>query len=122
MKLDNPFAVDRIGKSGGLALIWSSDIDVRITSYSRHHINMQVQRADGKLWRCTGIYGHPKTQQKKHTWTLLKRLAGLFSLPWLCFRDFNEILNLNQKTGGVQRDARVIDLGSRGHPFTWSNR
>ena len=59
----------------------------------------------------------------------------MFSLPWLCFRDFNEILNLNEKTEGVQRDARVIaefrdalkecrliDLGSRGHPFTWSNR
>ena len=135
LKLDNSFAVDRIGKSGGLALIWSSDINVRITSYSRHHIDMQVQKAYGKLWKCTGIYRHPETKQKKHTWTLLKRLAGLSSLPWLCFGDFKEILNLNKKTGDVQRDARVIadfrdavkeckliDLGSRGHPFTWSNR
>lgn len=59
--LDNYFAVDRIGESGGLALMSSSDIDVKITSYSRHHIYMQVQKANGKLWRYTRVYGHPET-------------------------------------------------------------
>ena len=62
LKFDNSFTVDRIWKSGGLVLIWSLDIDVRITSYNRHHIDMQVQKVDGKLWRCMGIYGHPKTK------------------------------------------------------------
>lgn len=47
--LDNYFAVHRIGESGGLALMSSSDIDVKITSCSRLHIDMQVQKANGKL-------------------------------------------------------------------------
>ena len=85
--------------------------------------------------RCIGVYGHPQASQKKHTWTLLRRLTGLFSLLWLCFGDFNEILNLNEKRGRLDRsadainefraairDCKLFDLGSRGHPFTWSNR
>ena len=47
-----------------------------------------------------GIYGHPEANQKKHTWTLLRRLADLVVSPWLCFGDFNEVLNLNEKMGG----------------------
>lgn len=80
-------------------------------------------------------YRYPKSNKKKHSWTLLRRMSGLSSLPWLCFSDFNEILYSNKKTGGLDRNANVIaefsdavkeckliDLESRGHPFTWSNR
>ena len=78
---------------------------------------------------------HPENSQKRHTRTLLRRLAGLFNLPWLCFRDFNEILDLKKKLGGRERnlnmiiefreavnDCKLMDLGCRGYPFTWSNR
>lgn len=115
--------------------MWSSDMAVQICSYSRHHIDFQIQNTGGKSCRCTGVYRHPQASQKKHTWTLLRRLAGLFSLPWLCFGNFNEILNLNGKTGGLNKsadvfnefrdvvlDCKLFDLRSRGHPFTWSNR
>lgn len=47
--LVNYFAVDKIGKSGGLSLMWSLDIDVKVTSCSRHHIEMQVQTAKRKF-------------------------------------------------------------------------
>lgn len=73
--------------------------------------------------------------QKKHTWTFLRRLTSLSSLPWLCFGDFNEVLNLNEKIGGKDkrvcmvndfrealRDCDLIDLGNTRYPFTWSNR
>ena len=56
-------------------------------------------------------------------------------LSWLCFGDFNEILNLNKKLGGLDksaeairefreaiRDCNLFDLGSRGYSFTWSNK
>lgn len=79
------------------------------------------------------MYGHPKASEKKHTWTVLRRLAGLSTIPWFCFGDFNEILNLNEKVGGgsrsieaisefkeAVRDCKLLDLG-RGYPFTSSN-
>ena len=84
---------------GSLAMLWSSDVNVAIASYSNHHIDAIVQGAEGMKWRCTGVYGHPENSQKQHTWTLLRRLAGLFTLPWLCFGDFNEILDLKEKLG-----------------------
>ncbi|KAL9444311.1 hypothetical protein AB3S75_017490 [Citrus x aurantiifolia] len=115
--------------------MWNAELTVQINSYSRHHIDFLVQNAQGKSWRGIGIYEHPQANQKKHTWTLLRRLAGLSSLSWLCFGDFNEILSLNEKTRGLDRsvdavgefreavrDCSLIDLGSRGYPFTWSNR
>lgn len=131
LNIENCFAVNRNGLGGGLALCWSRDFHVNISSYSTHHIDAVVQYENGKQWRCTGVYGHPEMQQKQHTWTLLRRLAGLSNLPWLCFGNFNEILNPNEKCGGKDRnlnmvmsfreavqDCNLVDLGCTDYPFT----
>lgn len=78
---------------------------------------------------------HPKSAQKRHAWVLLKRLANLSSLPWLRFGDFNEVLNLNEKIGGNEKqvnivtdfreafkDSDLVDLGFFRYPLTWLNR
>lgn len=57
------------------------------------------------------------------------------SLSWLCFGYFNEVLNLNEKLGGKERQVNMVaefretlrecdlvDLGFIEYPFTWSNR
>ena len=54
--------------------------------------------------------------------------------PWLCFGDFNELLNSNEKMGSLDRNAGMVadfresvkdcklkDVGCRGHRLTWSN-
>lgn len=135
LKFDGCFAVSSKGRSGGIAMMWNSEISVNITSFSSHHIDAEVQTERGKWVRCTGIYGHPEADQKRHTWTLLRRLAGLSSTTWLCFGDFNEILHLHEKNGGNDRDSnavsefrkaiqdsKLIDMGSNGCSYTWSNR
>lgn len=48
---DNVFVVDIVGRIGGLALFWSSEVDVEIQNYSRRHINTVV--------KFMGFYGHP---------------------------------------------------------------
>ena len=60
LNLDNCFAVNRIGMSGGLAMMWNSEITVNITSYSSHHIDAIIQNESGKRWGCTKIYGRPE--------------------------------------------------------------
>ena len=135
LKMENCFAVSSKGKSGGLAMLWTLETNVNITSFSSHHINAEIVTENGDQMRCTGIYSHPETNQKKHTWTLLRRLASLSSSPWLCFGDFNEIMHFNEKNGGNDRELSMItdfreavqdcnlrDLGCNGYPFTWSNR
>ncbi|KAH9650223.1 putative reverse transcriptase/RNA-dependent DNA polymerase [Citrus sinensis] len=101
---------------------------------SRHYIDAKVQSGCGKKWRCTGVYGHPEAHKKQHTWTLLRRLSGLSSKPWLCFGDFNEILRLDEKSEGNDKsfrrvsefreavqDSNLADLGYKGYQFTWCN-
>ncbi|KAH9684606.1 putative reverse transcriptase/RNA-dependent DNA polymerase [Citrus sinensis] len=125
---DNCLSVGRNGMGGGLALLWNHESNISIVSYSNHHIDAVVNEVNGKKWRCTGIYGHPESMQKRHTWTLLRRLAGLFNYPWLCFGDFNEILNLKEKLGGNDRclnmvaefreavnDCSLVDLRCKDH-------
>ncbi|KAH9681142.1 reverse transcriptase domain-containing protein [Citrus sinensis] len=98
-------AVSRNEKGGGITMMWTSDINVNILSYSRHYIDAEVQCG-----------------------------SGLSSKPWLCFGDFNEILSLNEKSGGNEknirmvsdfreavRDSKLTDLGYKGYQFTWSN-
>ena len=55
---ENCFAVDRTDMGGGLAWLWSADVNVSITSYSPHHIDAIVSSESGLVWKCTGIYGH----------------------------------------------------------------
>ena len=87
------------------------------------------------MWRCTRVYGHPETSQRYHTWTLLKRLAVIFSLPWCCLGDFNEVLYLHEKSGGRDRNPNLVasfreaveacnlmDVGYNWYKYTWSNR
>ena len=46
--VENFFAVDKVGKSGGLAIMWNAELTVQINSYNRHHIDFLVQNAQGK--------------------------------------------------------------------------
>lgn len=81
LRLENCFAVNRNGKGGRLAMLWDNNVNVDVTSFSSHHIDAKVQDDKGSWMRCTGIYGHLEAGQKKHTWTILRRLAGLFDTP-----------------------------------------
>ncbi|KAL8457055.1 hypothetical protein ACS0TY_035044 [Phlomoides rotata] len=121
------------GRSGGLGLLWKSDLEVTIQSFSLHHIDALV---GGDFdWRLTGIYGHPEDCQKWHTWALLDRLGVGFSGRWLCMGDFNEIMFGYEKMGGVlMTEGRMVafkeclernglsDVGYTGHAYTWSNK
>ncbi|KAL9433059.1 hypothetical protein AB3S75_027969 [Citrus x aurantiifolia] len=129
------FTVSSNGKGSVLAMMWSENVTIDIKSYSKHHIDAVAQSKVGSYWRCTSIYGQPKTDEKKHTWELIRRLLGLSSLLWLCFGDFNENLHLNEKIGGNDRKMKqlkdfrevihasgLVDLGCKRYPFTWCNR
>ena len=43
----NGFAVDCVGKSGGLALLWAGDVDVNLQSFSCGHIDVLVKGGQG---------------------------------------------------------------------------
>ncbi|PKA63011.1 threonine dehydratase [Apostasia shenzhenica] len=115
--------------------MWHEDFSVELQSFSRYHIDVEViYKKFNTRWRFTGFYGDPRETFKHFSWQTLKQLGQENSLPWLCARDFNEILLESEKLEGNLKDAKaikafkdtltacnLIDLGFIGGPFTWWN-
>ena len=63
----NGVIVPRRGRSGGLALLWSSDMNLEVKSYSNFHIDAIITEPEnGFSWRYIGFYGHPETTSGKN--------------------------------------------------------
>jgi hypothetical protein len=132
---ESVFVVESVGRSGGLALMWSSYTNVEIQNYSQHHINAIVQmEANDVKWKLTGFYGHSNANKRIEAWNLLHYLDSFSLEAWLCFGDFNEKTEDSEKVGGLPKARRqmenfcntinhcqLYDLGYRGSRFTWCN-
>ena len=104
-------------------------------SFSGYHIDSII---DGNLkcaWRLTRFYGEPEASHRNDGWNMLRMLSSKPKLSWCCFGDFNELLEVQDKKGGVPRDHNLMenfhevldvcgffDLGYSGLDFTWKRR
>ena len=134
LHFSNKFVVRSNKKGGGLALFWCAELNVSIKSYSCSHIDAVINEGMSDAWRITGVYDAPETHNRSKTWDLIRRLDGLFQLPWCCLGDFNEVAKLEEMHGRHRRpdrqmqafrnvldDCGLVDLGFNGFPFTWCN-
>ena len=132
LSFDNLFNMDKVGRSGGLALYWKSPHNVRLLKFGRNFIDVRVENADSGTWRCTRFYGFPETSKRRDSWELLCSLSSLSSLPWVCIGDFNDLLHNSEKRGGCQHpnwklkgfrdavsDPGLVDLSMEGYQYTW---
>jgi hypothetical protein len=56
LKFDYMFVVDRVGRSGGLILLWNAHKNVMIHNFSRRHINAIVTIGrNGIPWKFSGF-------------------------------------------------------------------
>lgn len=131
----NGLFVPSHGRSDGLVLMWMRETNLEIKSFSYHHIDAIVMEENSNFkWRITGFYGHPQTHLRQSSWDLLIFLRNQFQLPWFCYCDFNEILSMEEKSGGALRPQSQMDrfrdavnlcgfkdLGYSGPNFTWCN-
>ncbi|KAL2926785.1 hypothetical protein RDABS01_028375, partial [Bienertia sinuspersici] len=137
-KLTNVVAVDCRGegrrRSGGLAILWGSNMEITVRSFSIHHIDVIIEESHQGEWRFTGVYGYPEEGQKWKTGELLRNLKDDDNIPWLCGGDFNLMLSSEEKYGGddfstieadifrdALRECNLNDLGFIGHEYTWNN-
>ncbi|GJU09942.1 reverse transcriptase [Tanacetum coccineum] len=105
----NFLVVNPVRRAGGLMLCWNKDLNVQITSFSKHHVNFSVIEDTGREWRGSGIYGWPTNQDKYRTWMLLRSIKSLSTLPWVCFGDFNEVLYSFEKVGARGCNMRELE-------------
>uniref|UniRef100_A0A803QJV0 Reverse transcriptase n=1 Tax=Cannabis sativa TaxID=3483 RepID=A0A803QJV0_CANSA len=129
---DNFWAVDRIGLSGGLLIMWRDGIKLRVDSSSVGHIVAEVTGNGFSPWMLTCFYGHPEASQRKFSWELLQKIGGQINGAWLCVGDFNEIVS-HLKSGDDREGAameafketldrcQLIDFCSVKSEFTWCN-
>ncbi|CAM8998732.1 unnamed protein product [Rhodiola kirilowii] len=129
----NCFFVPSQWRSGGLALLWGEDFEVSLISFSSNHIDMEV-KGDLKFY-LSFFYGEPRTQDRIHSWNLMRCLKKEKSTPWIVMGDFNEVAYSSECNGKRARqlwqmknfrscleECGLMDLGYRGDTFTYSNR
>ncbi|KAK6123881.1 hypothetical protein DH2020_042372 [Rehmannia glutinosa] len=129
------FPVNSVGKSGGLCLLWNSNVQVDLISFSSHHITSNIELDQNQQpWVFSGIYGWPDNSQKWKTCQLMRDINPGIGKPWLCAGDFNEIMWSVEKIRGRFRfdnnmeefrntinNCGLTDLGFSGPRFTWTN-
>lgn len=127
------FVVSPVGSSGGLALLWKDSVFVEVLTHSKNFVDSVVTfTSKGIQCNITWLYGTPHNNEKVSFWySMLHRFSSRNS-PWLCLRDFNEILTVNEKWGGapplqwrmnlfqnVLSQTELRDLHFQGPMFTW---
>ena len=130
------FAVDLVGRSEGVALLWKEEKELEIQNYSRRHINAIVKRDDdGTFQKLACLYGDLDSSKRKELWALLKHLKYFSPKVWLCVGDFNEITHQGEKTSDARQiksliadfilaleDCSLGDLGFNGPRYMWTNK
>ncbi|GLT52016.1 hypothetical protein SLA2020_253800, partial [Shorea laevis] len=137
---DGKYQIDPIGYSGGIWVLWRSDlVHVSILSATAQEVHAMVRSRNFTV-SCllSAIYANPDFNNRKLLWDNLcaiSTVASANNLPWLMIGDFNEKLTSNDKRGEnpiSQHKSRafktcldycnMIDLGFVGPKFTWSNK
>lgn len=126
------FSVDRIGRSGGLAVFWKQNVNCSVFSYSQNHIDLVFDENNVATWRLSCFYGYPERTKRQDSWDLIRTLARRSSLPWCIVGDFNDMLFSSDKRGahphprslleGFGRaieDSLLTEVDLCGGSFTW---
>lgn len=97
----NGIEVDSDGSRGGLCLGWRLDISIIIRSYSKRHIDVDIEDKELEVkWRFTSFYGSPYAHDRNNSWDVLKSLKVDDDIPWFICWDFNEIMYGSKKKEG----------------------
>ncbi|KAF7140564.1 hypothetical protein RHSIM_Rhsim06G0091800 [Rhododendron simsii] len=123
------------GLSGGLALWWTANVSLFVEYASNNVVHTSCESLlNSKKLAMSFVYGSPTIQQKEAVWDQIRDIAFSIEGPWFCLGDFNDIAVAKEKFGGRSpscsrisafndflNDCALIDLGFKGHPFTWRN-
>ncbi|CAB4268701.1 unnamed protein product [Prunus armeniaca] len=113
-------AVEPRGLSGGLCLFWKE---------------MSQDEENGAKWCFFAVYASTDERVRRSQWQILQDRMAQCQEACLLMGDFNDIMDVSEKRGGLPRTERslydfsmfvvnshLLDLGYVGHPFTWRNK
>lgn len=129
---DKSFRVDAVGQSGGLWLLWRSDVgEINIVKSDAQFIYAKITR-DQEVFNLIVVYAAPSVNRRSGLWNQLDEVLSGVEGPVMVGGDFNTILRLDERTGGngdlspdslvfgdwINRNS-LIDMGFNGNKFTW---
>ena len=119
------------GKAGGICLLWSISQNVEIIEFDSRTIAVTV-REEYCTWDLIGFYRTPVSSK---AWENLNALIQSLHNPWMCFGDFNVVVEDSEKEGGTRGNTSApnflkellfnlgaVDLGHSRNKFTWWNK
>ncbi|XP_062089159.1 uncharacterized protein LOC133795722 [Humulus lupulus] len=128
MGFEGCFVVDYVGHSGGIAMLWKVGEEASLLSYGQNYVDMEVSLSGHPKFRLTGFYGEPNRSLRVESWSKIRQLARVSSLPWCLLGDLNNVLSNNDKRGGrpypswlingfqeTISDCSLIDMDLVGH-------
>lgn len=103
-------SVDRIGRSGGLVVMWKKKVECSVTGYSTHHIDVVFTEDNADDWRLSCFYGFLERSQKKSLWNMIRSLERVSQFHWCIFGDFNDQLFASDKKGRIPHPQYLSDV------------
>lgn len=124
------------GKGAGIALYWDEQIKIKVLSEGLRYFDVLVHDTLKDItWRGTFVYGEPKSSERHHMWSLLRRIKQNSDLPWLMMGDFNETKWQHEHRSNCKRSERRMadfrkilnhcdlhDINFVGPPWTYDNK
>jgi exonuclease III len=130
--------LDSVGAAGGLAILWNPQTVTLLHPFSTKYTLTTYFKslASSKEGAITNVYGPQTIQDKESFLQSLRHVQTLICTPhWIVGGDFNIILTLEEKSGGLKRldqdsgrfktlieQLNLVDMETRNGIFTWSNR
>lgn len=105
----NYYGVDACGNSGGLWVAWDASVNVQVLETSNRFIFLRILDEVFGEWFLILIYGHPVQSRREEVWKELADLASKVSGPLLIMRDFNQVLDADEKWSKNTKQIRGMD-------------
>lgn len=129
---DNSFRVDAAGQSGGLWLLWRSEVGVvEVVKSTDQFIHAKLVK-DMDILQLIVVYAAPSASRRSGLWNELREVIQGVNEPLLIGGDFNIIVRVDERTGGNGQlssdslefgdwinEMALIDMGFRGNKYTW---
>ncbi|XP_013613525.1 PREDICTED: uncharacterized protein LOC106319692 [Brassica oleracea var. oleracea] len=131
---DRIIAVNPIGYSRGLALMWKNSVNIGFKFVDKNLVDFSVKFVKDSFF-VSCVYGEPIQGNRTKVWERLSRIGAHRKEPWCMLGDFNEIRNNGEKIGGPRRGeasfqdfndmldiGEMVELQSSGDNLTWGGK
>ena len=79
------------GRASGVCFFWSNSVNAKVIEFDFRTIVVSV-RDEFCSWSLIGFYEPPYQAKKHKAWSNLHGLLQSLNNPWMCFGDFNVVM------------------------------